>query len=163
MQKQPSWQLPYGPIPLIKGLPAEMDHEQKKALTAAAANYGCPILYIDGFGEIPAGNFQAQLTFDEAALQQRYDDLYPQQDVSLITLGCPQASIGELRAAAALLKGKTVTSDPAAPGNPPPLWIFTSANNKAIAEKTGVADIIRASSALLIENTCPEVVPYDQS
>ena len=163
MQKRPSWHLPYGPIPLIKGLPDEMSHDQKKALTAAAANYGCPILYIEGKGDIPEGNFQAQLTFDDAALQQRYADLYPKQAVSLITLGCPQASIGELRAAAEHLKGKTVTADPAAPGNPPPLWIFTSANNKAIAEKTGIADVIRASGALLLENTCPEVVPYDQS
>ena len=35
--------------------------------------------------------------------------------------------------------------------------------NKAIAEKTGIADIIRDSGALLLENTCPEVVPYDPS
>jgi predicted aconitase with swiveling domain len=41
--------------------------------------------------------------------------------------------------------------------------VFTSAQNKEIAERTGVADIIRGSGALLLENTCPEVVPYDQS
>jgi predicted aconitase len=37
-QRQSSWKMPYGPIPAIKGLPTDLSHEQKKALTAAAAN-----------------------------------------------------------------------------------------------------------------------------
>ena len=163
MQRKPSWKMPYGLIPVIKGLPENLDHEQKKALTAAAANYGCPLLYIDGVGDCPAGETQESLLFADEDLQQRYEDLRPKTAVSLITIGCPQASVGELRAVANLLKGKTVTADPVESGNPPPLWVFTSANNKAIAEKTGIADIIRNAGALLVENTCPEVVPYDQS
>ncbi|MBK7894542.1 MAG: DUF521 domain-containing protein [Anaerolineaceae bacterium] len=155
-QRQPNWQMPNGPMPLIKGLPAQMTHEQKKALTAAAANYGCPLLYIDGQGEVPPANFQAELTFGEAELQKRYAELGPGGTaVSLITIGCPQASIGELRATAERLQGKQLAPDA------PPLWVFTSAANKAIAEKTGLAQIITQSGALLLENTCPEVVPYD--
>jgi len=64
---------------------------------------------------------------------------------------------------AGLLKGKAVTADPVPPGAPPPLWIFTSSANKAIAERSGSAEVIRQSGALLLENTCPEVVPYDPS
>ncbi len=158
-QRQRDWEMPYGPIPAIKGLAAELSHEQKKALSAAAANYGCPMLYIE---EYPPAEFLAHLTFSPQDLAQRYAELYPETAVSLITIGCPQASVGELRAAAELLRGKQVTADPAAAGAPPPLWLFTSSANKAIAEKTGVAAIIRGSGALLLENTCPEVVPYDQ-
>ncbi len=156
-QRQPEWQMPYGPIPAIKGLPAELTHEQKKALTAAAANYGCPLLYIDGQEDLPPAAFQAALVFGEAELQKRYEELAPRTAVSLITIGCPQASIGELRATAVLLKDKKLNP------NAPPLWVFTSAANKAIAEKTGMADAITRSGALLLENTCPEVVPYDPS
>ena len=158
-QRHRDWKLPYGPIPAIKGMPAELSHEQKKALSAAAANYGCPLLYLE---DHPPAEFLAQLTFDAADLARRYAELRPAAAVSLITIGCPQASVGELRAAAELLRGKHVTADPAAAGAPPPLWLFTSSANKAIAEKTGLADIIRGSGALLLENTCPEVVPYDQ-
>lgn len=154
-QRRPGWKQPFGPIPFIKGLPAELTHEQKKALTAAAANYGCPLLYIEGLGDAPDGDFQGELVFDAAALAERYEVLRPGTAVSLITIGCPQASIGELRATAQLLKGKTLAEDA------PPLWVFTSAQNKAIAEKTGIAAAIRHSGALLLENTCPEVVPYD--
>jgi predicted aconitase/predicted aconitase with swiveling domain len=156
-QRQPDWQMAYGPIPHIFGLPAEMTHEQKKALTAASANYGCPLLTIDGQGEQPQPAYQATLRFGQAELQQRYAELAPKTAVSLITIGCPQASVGEIRATAELLKGMQL--DP----NAPPLWLFTSSANKAIAEKTGLAKIITNSGALLLENTCPEVVPYDQS
>ncbi|MCB8938270.1 MAG: DUF521 domain-containing protein [Ardenticatenaceae bacterium] len=154
-QRQPSWQMPNGPIPLIKGLTDRLTHEQKKALTAAAANYGCPLLYLEGHGEIPPAKFQAKLEFGATELQKRYADLAPETAVSLITIGCPQASVGELRATAELLQGKQLGPDA------PPLWVFTSAANKAIAEKTGLAQIITQSGALLLENTCPEVVPYD--
>jgi predicted aconitase with swiveling domain len=90
-------------------------------------------------------------------LEKRYEELGPKTTVSLITIGCPQASLGELRETAVLLKGKQLAPDA------PPLWVFTSSANKAIAEKTGIAEIITRSRALLLENTCPEVVPYDPS
>lgn len=161
LQRRPDWRMPYGPIPLFAGLPSNLSHEQRKALSAAAANYGCPLLYLGEPGDHPTANFQAELVFGENDLRQRYEALRPKRAVSLVVLGCPQASIGELQAAASRLKGGRVTAAPVPPGAPPPLWIFTSAATKAIAEKTGVAAVIRESGALLLENTCPEVVPYD--
>ncbi|CUS05429.2 protein of unknown function [Candidatus Promineifilum breve] len=162
-QRRPGWRMPYGPIPAITGLPADLTHEQRKALSAAAANYGCPLLYLVDTAEALPTDVQDQLTFGPDELAGRYAELHPAAPISLIVLGCPQASIGELRAIAALLRGRQVGADPAAPGQPPPLWVFTSATSKAIAEKTGLAAAITGSGALLLENTCPEVVPYDQS
>jgi predicted aconitase/predicted aconitase with swiveling domain len=160
-QRQSGWRMPFGPIPVIDGLGGELSHEQRKALSAAAANYGCPLLYVAGAGPVPEGAIQSHLTFGEGELRQRYAELRPRRPVSLVVLGCPQASIGELRAIALLLRGQKVSAAPARPGEPPPLWVFTSARALAIAERTGVAAAIRASGALLLENTCPEVVPYD--
>lgn len=161
-QRQPNWRMPFGPIPAITGLPALLTHEQRKALSAAAANYGCPLLHVIESDEPPHADYQGYLTFGQTELSRRYEELRPNSPVSLIVLGCPQASIGELRAIAGLLRGRRVTAEPA-PGAPPPLWVFTSATSKAIAERTGLADVIRSSGALFLENTCPEVVPYDQS
>lgn len=160
-QRQSHWQMPFGPIPVITGLSPDLDHDQRKALSAAAANYGCPLLYI-GTDQVSSVNeFSDRLKFGQEELKRRYDELRPRQQVSLVVLGCPQASVSELRAIALSLKGRKVTSVPVEPGLPPPLWIFTSATAKTIAEKTGIADIMRDSGALLLENTCPEVVPYD--
>jgi phosphomecalonate degydratase large subunit len=161
-QRKSYWRMPYGPIPVIEGLPAAINHEQKKALTAAAANYGCPLLYL-AHEPHPPGVYQDKLHFGAQDLALRYEQLRPRTAVSLITIGCPQASIGELRAVAEHLRGRQVNSRPAAQGEPPPIWIFTSSANKAIAEQLGLAAAIRGSGALLLENTCPEVVPYDKS
>lgn len=161
-QRRSGWRMPYGPIPAIVGLPAQLTHDQRKALSAAAANYGCPLLHIVDEGQMPEGNYQDHLTFGRSELDGRYEQLRPNEPVSLVVLGCPQASIGELRAIAGHLRGRRVKAGPTIPGEPPSLWVFTSAAAMAIAEKTGVAGIIRESGALLLENTCPEVVPYDQ-
>ena len=119
-QRRPHWQTPWGPMPIIRGLPADLSHEQKKALTAAAANYGSPKLYIEGHSEIPADqDIQDHLTFSLAELAARYEALAPQGPVSLITIGCPQASVGELRAVAELLRGKVVRSAPAGTSDDP--------------------------------------------
>ena len=40
--------MPFGPMPLISGLPENLSFEMRKALTAAAANFGCPMLWIEG-------------------------------------------------------------------------------------------------------------------
>lgn len=159
-QRSPRWRMPYGPIPAIAGLPAELTHDQRKALSAAAANYGCPLLYTEQSTEEEA--YQDDLTFGATELADRYEALRPPGPVSLVVLGCPQASLTELQAIARLLRGKHVSADPAPPGAPPPLWVFTSAAARAVAEKTGLAEAIRSCGALLLENTCPEVVPYDQ-
>lgn len=162
-QRQPDWRMSFGPIPLIRGLPNELSHEQRKALTAAAANYGSPMIYLEGLSDIhEPHSLQATLRFSEENLRGRYEELRPQSPVSLITIGCPQASVGEIRAVAELLKGKQVTADPDDESGLPPLWIFTSSANKRIAEQIGLAQIITQSGALLLENTCPEVVPYDR-
>jgi predicted aconitase with swiveling domain len=161
-QRRANWRMPHGPIPLIFGLPEELNHEQRKALTAAAANYGSPMVYIDGISDVPeVYSFQDSLEFSSNDLTQRYEELKPRKEVSLVIIGCPQASIGEIREVARLLKGRTVTKSPEEDPKLPPLWIFTSSANKAIAERTGLAKIITGSGALLLENTCPEVVPYD--
>ena len=156
-QRKPFWKTPLGPLPHIVGLPDELSHEQRKALTAAAANYGSPRLFLQR--EVDEEGIQDRLIFSAETLAQRYADLAPRQQPSLIVLGCPQASIGELRTIAQLLQGRTVLPSPAQ-ADTPILWVFTSSYNLAIAEQMGLAQRIRQSGALLLANTCPEVVPY---
>jgi hypothetical protein len=165
--------MPYGPIPAIKGLPAELSHEQKKALTAAAANYGCPLLYIDGQGERPPADFQARLIFTQADLDARYKALRPEtatstgsvQAVSLITIGCPQASVGELRAVAELLQRQAASAADPASGRQPAatLGFHQLGQCRHCRKDRSGPNYWRQRGALLLVHTCPEVVPYDKS
>lgn len=170
-QRRPHWKTPLGPLPLIAGLPADLTHEQRKALAAAAANYGCPRLFLadelasddplraDLAAEQPDWALDT-LTFTAETLAARYAQLAPRAQPSLVVLGCPQASVGELRAVAEALRGRRVRPSPQR-SDTPSLWVFTSRANRAIAERIGLAQAITDSGALLLADTCPEVVPYD--
>ena len=105
-QVQSDWNLPWGPMPYITGLPTWASFEMKKALAAAAANYGCPMLWADGHTVSPpnVSGYQGELTFTESDLESRYQELAPNGEVDLIVIGCPQASLGEIRSTAAAVR-----------------------------------------------------------
>ena len=124
-------------MPFIQGLPDQVSFASKKALTAAAANYGCPMLWAEGHSADPPldkdqdGQWQPPdqgwagvLEFSEADLLQRYADLAPQGQVDLIVIGCPQASIEEIRRTASAVRSYAEMGQKI-PDNR--LWLFTSA------------------------------------
>ena len=84
----PEWELPWGPMPRITGLPPA-SFEMRKALTASAANYGCPMLWADGLtNDAPeTPSYQGVLTFTQDELDRRYQELAPRGTVDLVVIG----------------------------------------------------------------------------
>ncbi len=155
----PSWNLPWGPMPRISGL-TEANFEKKKALTASAANYGCPILWIDGVTVThPSNQYEGKLKFDKSDLESRYSELAPSGQVDLVVIGCPQASIGEARATAAAVRTQMELGN-RIPDNR--LWLFMSGQNYMSIEADGTLDILEEAGALVLKDTCPEVTPYNR-
>ena len=106
-QLKSQWDMPYGPMPVISGLPSELSFEMRKALTAAAANFGCPMLWVEGTTRIPNEvNYQGELSFTSLDLEESYQRLGPKGTVDLVVIGCPQASIGEIRSVVAEVRGR---------------------------------------------------------
>ena len=152
-QIDPKWKLEFGPIPHIHGI-KELDFESKKALTAASANYGSALLFVDSFTKNPEKtNYQAEIDFNYDDLQKRYSELAPKTKVDLVTIGCPQASIEEIERTAELVDGKKIPEKR--------LWVFTSAINFDKAKKEGYVDIIESAGGMVLRETCPEVVHYN--
>ena len=152
-QIDPKWKLEFGPIPHIHGI-KELDFESKKALTAASANYGSALLFVDSFTKNPEKtNYQAEIDFNYDDLQKRYRELAPKTKVDLVTIGCPQASIEEIERTAELVDGKKIPEKR--------LWVFTSAINFDKAKKEGYVDIIESAGGMVLRETCPEVVHYN--
>ena len=152
-QIDPKWKLEFGPIPHIHGI-KEFDFESKKALTAASANYGSALLFVDSFTKNPdKTNYQAEIDFKYEDLQKRYSELAPKTKVDLVTIGCPQASIEEIERTAELVDGKKIPEKR--------LWVFTSAINFDKAKKEGYVDIIESAGGMVLRETCPEVVHYN--
>ena len=163
-QVLPEWELPWGMMPLISGLAGHVSFAQRKALTSAAANYGCPMLWVEGISESPIlGNnhsWQGELEFSQSDLDTRYTDLAPEGVVDLVVIGCPQAGLEEIRHTAAAVRthielGRRIPDQR--------LWLFTSGYNYELAEADGSISILEEAGALILRDTCPEVTPYNRS
>ena len=160
-QVRPGWNVPFGPMPLIRGLPQYISFASKKALTAAAANYGCAMLWAEGHTESPdlTGN-EESLVFTDKDLATRYEELAPKGQVDLVVIGCPQASLEEIRITAAAVRsysemGKLIPDER--------LWVFTSRHNYKLAETDGSIGILEEAGAVILQDTCPEVTPYNRN
>ena len=158
---KPEWDLPFGPMPFVQGLDDYISFARKKALTAAAANYGTPMMWVDGQTEPPEDSidWQGVLTFTKEDLDERYQELRPRGQVDLVVIGCPQASLEEMRTTAAALRthmefGESVPNQR--------LWVFTSQENYALAEADGTISILEEAGSLVLVDTCPEVTPYNR-
>lgn len=161
-QIRPEWKLPWGMMPHISGLPENASFEMKKALTAAAANYGCPMLWADGHTNPPpvTENYEGELIFTENDLKIRYQELAPTGIIDLVVIGCPQASVGEVRTTASYVRSK-MENGLSIPDKR--LWIFTSGHNYEILQSDGTVDLLEEAGALVLKDTCPEVTPYNRN
>ena len=171
-QVRPDWDLSWGPMPFIRGMPNTVSFASKKALTAAAANYGCPMLWAEGhsvdppLGKDASGNWLPPengwvgvLEFTESDLRQRYEDLAPKGQVDLVVIGCPQASIEEIRRTASAVRSYAEIGQKI-PDNR--LWLFTSGENYQIACDDGSIELLEAAGVVILQDTCPEVTPYNR-
>ena len=160
-QVRPDWKIPYGPMPFIRGLPSHISFASKKALTAAAANYGCPMLWAEGHTATPhLTGEEESLKFTAEDLAIRYEELAPKGQVDLIVIGCPQASLEEIRITASAVRSHSEMGFKI-PGNR--LWVFTSGYNYDLAEADGSIGILEESGAVILRDTCPEVTPYNRN
>jgi predicted aconitase/predicted aconitase with swiveling domain len=160
-QIQPEWKLPWGMMPHITGLPDDVSFEQKKALTAAAANYGCPMLWADGVSPAPPEyEPEGKLVFTESDLMERYADLAPTGQVDLVVIGCPQASVGEVRTTAAAVRTRMELGQKIPEQR---LWVFTSGHNHELLEQEGTLALLEEAGAVILKDTCPEVTPYNRT
>ena len=171
-QVRPDWNVPWGPMPFIQGLPKKASFARKKALTAAAANYGTPMLWAEGLsadpplardGDVwraPEAGWQGELVFTEQDLNARYADLAPQGLVDLVVIGCPQASLEEIRITAAAVRSH---AEMGAKIPDQRLWVFTSGENYQLAVADGSVEMLEQAGAVLLQDTCPEVTPYNRN
>lgn len=171
-QVSPDWDLSWGPMPFIRGMPEHISFASKKALTAAAANYGCPMLWAEGHsadpplgknenGEwlAPKSGWAGVLEFTEKDLTQRYQDLAPKGQVDLVVIGCPQASLEEIRRTTSAVRSYAEMGAKI-PNNR--LWLFTSGENYQLASDDGSIDLLEDAGVVILQDTCPEVTPYNR-
>ena len=74
------------------------------------------------------------------------------KEPDLICLGCPHASLEEIKQVADIVQGKTIKNK---------LWICTSVSVKATADRMGYTEIIESAGGNVVCDTCMVVAPIE--
>jgi predicted aconitase len=149
-------------IPVLDGVDATPDLVRLKHFGAAAASSGGVEMYhVPGvtaeartLEEAFAGRQpRARLRYGPAERRAAWDRLNAtaaDTAVDLVMIGCPHATLGQIRDVVRLLDGRRVHPDSA-------LWVFTPRALRAVAEQNGYAQALADAGALLMSDTCPAI------
>lgn len=149
-------------IPVLDGICETPNLVKLKHFGAAAASSGGVEMY-----HIPGTTVEARTleeafgprtpveTIEYGAREKReaYDHLNHtarDTDVDLVMIGCPHATLSQIRDVCRLLEGRKVHPDSA-------LWVFTPRAIRQVAEQNGYARILEEAGAVLMSDTCPAI------
>lgn len=137
-------------IPYIVGL-KNANTDQLKIFSASIATYGGTALFhIAGITPNKTSVPKGKVEITQINIENAKKALNDECDVDFIALGCPHASIEELKEIADLLKGKKVKIT---------TWISTARKIKQEAEKLGILKTIEDSGTFVAADTCMAVAP----
>ena len=152
--KQAGNRIPYFRFKEKKAVPLE----NLKTLGASMAAAGAVALYhVEGV--TPEAEKKDMLSKDaEEFIIESLDEGYKilnseTKEIDFVAIGCPHASLEELKEIAALLEGKKVKAA---------VWITTSRQVKREAEKNKTAKVIESSGAHIVSDTCMIVAPMEE-
>ncbi len=149
-------------VPVLQGIEAVPNLVKLKHFGAAAASSGGVEMY-----HIPGTTVEAStveeafgphrpvqvLEFGPREKRQAYEQLNhtaTDTDVDLVMIGCPHATLSQIRDVCRLLEGRRVHPDSA-------LWVFTPRAIRQVAEQNGYGQILREAGAQLMSDTCPAI------
>jgi predicted aconitase len=155
-------QVPEEAIPVVDGISATPDLVRLKHFGAAAASSGGVEMYhVPGITaeartreEALAGRAPVEhLRYGPAQRTEAYEHLNAtasDTSVDLVMIGCPHATLGQIRDVVRLLEGRRVHPDSE-------LWVFTPRALRHVAEQNGYARALEDAGALLMSDTCPAI------
>ncbi len=149
-------------IPVLTGIQAAPNLVKLKHFGAAAASSGGVEMYHIPGVTAEAGTVQQALggkrpvqtvrygRAERESTYQRLNSTASDTDVDLVMIGCPHASLDQIRDVCDLLGDRKL-----APGTE--LWVFTPRAIRLLAERSGYGDRLRAAGGVLMSDTCPAI------
>ena len=147
-------------IPFFKGI-RNCSLDGLKALGAALAAAGNISMYhIEGVtpeAKKAIVDKIEKIDVDVDDIKRAYEELTTgsPEDVDLITIGCPHASLSEIRKVAEMISGKKVRRNRK-------LWIFTSIAIKEIADRSRYTAKIERAGGRVLTDCCMVVAPIEK-
>jgi len=141
-------------IPLFSGINASVD--ELKLLGASLASYGAFALYhVENI--TPEAYMQDEIedkiNVCENDLKYAKKEMENEIQPEIIALGCPHASIKEIKQILSLIKNKKLKI---------PVWIFTSRIVKKLVEESLENEILEKNNIKILADTCPVVMPLKE-
>ncbi len=142
-------------IPFFRGVGAEWQPFPLRAMGAAMAASGAVALFhVEGvtpeaLGGVATAPGARELVIDSLAPAYRALN-GPAENIDLVSLGCPHASLGEIEAVAGILDGRRLTTA---------LWITTARTTRQAAVQRGLVARIEAAGGRVVADTCMVVAP----
>lgn len=146
-------------VPFFTGI-QHPDADSLKSLSASLAAFGGVALFHVESVTPEADSVKADdiesINFTSEELDSSYESLSTFQSgpIDLVTIGCPHASLSELKKIASHLRGKKVAKNTK-------LWIFTSVNVKLLAERFGYLGDITKAGGEIYTDCCMVVAPLE--
>ena len=147
-----------GGVPYFK-LKNTPNNNDLKTLGAALASSGSVALYhIDNvtpeFDKADEAEVEDIMFISEKEIQNTRQKLSTtDKQPDLICLGCPHASLEEIKQVASIVQGKTIKNK---------LWICTSVSVKATADRMGYTQTIEKAGGNVVCDTCMVVAPIEE-
>ncbi|MHA1410189.1 MAG: aconitase X [Candidatus Odinarchaeia archaeon] len=146
-------------IPFIE-MPVTYNIENMKAICAAAASSGnIGMFYLkdvtpkcNGFS---FDNVKEKIHVSKDELNEITEMFQPNKTPDIVTIGCPHATINEIKTVCELLDNKKVKDGCA-------LWVCTSTQNKILAERLGYKEKIEKAGGFIAADTCMVVAPLEK-
>jgi predicted aconitase len=137
----------------LQGL--QPDTEAAKAMGAAMASTGAvPMFMVEGFTpEFSVSSSAEKITVEEKDIRTEWQKIDTDSEPDVIALGCPHASIEELRRISVILNGRRMTK---------PLYVYTSRAIKEEADRLGYTRVIEGAGGRIYCDTCMVVSPIDR-
>ena len=144
-------------IPYFKGIESA-NVDELKALGASLAAYGAMAMFhiekITPEAENACENTKEKISITQEDIKNAYEEMSEKlEEVDAIAVGCPHASIDELKKLVLLLHGKKLKI---------PLFVFTSKAVKSVAERAGYVEKLEKANAKILTDTCPVVMPIEE-
>jgi predicted aconitase len=149
-------------VPVLAGVSGTPNLVKLKHFGAAAASSGGVELYhIPGItaeartvdealgGRPPAETIRYGAAEREAAYR-KLNSTASHTDVDLVMIGCPHATLDQIRDVCEALEGRTVAEGTA-------LWVFTPRAIRLAAESSGYGERLRRAGGMLMSDTCPAI------
>ncbi len=149
-------------IPVIEGLEGPVDPVAIKQFGAAMNSSGDVELYhIPGVTAeavsvehaLQGRRPEAEIVFTDADFRSVVEHLNSTatgEEIDLVVIGCPHASLSQVRECARLLDGKRIAAEVT-------FWVFTPSGLRDIARRNGWVETIERAGGKVMADTCPAI------